>query len=148
MDENYELSKYNVSKEDIHEIFQKVKVIAVVGLSRNHEADSHMVAFYLQDHGYRVIPVYPKVKEILNEKCYDRLEDIPEKVHIVNVFRRSEEVPAIVESAITIGAKIVWTQEGIVHKEAAIRANEAGLKTVMGKCIMKEHKRYEIDISI
>ncbi len=148
MDADYELPKHNVSDEDLQHILQTARVIAVVGLSRNHEADSYQVASYLQEHGYRIIPVHPRVKEILNEKCYDRLEDIPEKVDVVNVFRRSEEVAGIIESSIAIGAKTVWTQKRIVDNVAAIRAIEAGLQTVMNKCVMKEHKRYEIDISL
>ena len=148
MDTDYELPKHNASDEDIQQIFRSAKVIVIVGLSRNHEADSYRVASYLQEHGFRIIPVHPKVKEILSEKCYDRLEDVHEKIDVVNVFRKPEEVPGIIESAIAIGAKVVWTQEKIVHNVAALRAVEAGLQTVMDKCIMKEHKKYEIDISL
>lgn len=148
MDIEYEEPKYNPNEEEIQQILQTARVIAVVGLSRSLEADSYCVAAYLQEHAYRIIPVRPKAKEILNEKVYERLEDVPQKIDIVNVFRRPEEVPAIVESAITVGAKVVWTQERIVHNPAAIRAKEAGLLAVMDKCIMKEHKRYEIDKSI
>ncbi len=148
MDENYEAPKYNANDENIHCMFQSAKVIAVVGLSRSHEADSYRVAAYLQEHGYRVIPVRPKAKEILSEKCYQHLQDVPGKVDIVNVFRGPEEVAGIVESAIAIGAKAVWTQEKIVDNIAAIRAHEAGLQTIMDKCIMKEHKKYVIDISL
>ena len=148
MDRNEQLSRYNMSREEIDEMFRSVKVIAVVGLSRSKEAPSHIVASYMQDQGYRIIPVRPAVEELLGEKCYERLEDVPEKIDVVNVFRRSEEVPDIVESAIAIGAKIIWAQEGVVNRLAAVRAHEAGLKVIMGKCLMKEHKRYMIDISL
>jgi len=97
----------------------------------------------LQRAGYRIIPVNPKESEVLGEKCYARLEDIPEKIDIVDIFRRSEYVPEIVESAIRLGAKTVWMQEGVIHEEAAERARNAGLKVVMDRCTLKEHRKME-----
>jgi predicted CoA-binding protein len=103
------------------------------------------VAEYLQSAGYRIIPVNPSETEVLGEKCYSRLEDVPERVDIVDIFRRSEFVPEIVESAIRIGARAVWMQEGVTHAEAAERARRAGLLTVMDACILKEHiKRFRL----
>jgi predicted CoA-binding protein len=148
MDKNYNMPEYNANDEDMWRMFQTVKTIAVVGLSRSQKADSYRVATYLREHGYRIIPVKPKAKEILNEKVYATLEEIPEKIDVVNVFRPSKDIPGIVTAAIAIGAKVIWTQERIVHRLAATRAHEAGLQVVMNKCIMKEHKRYMIDMSL
>jgi len=148
MDADYELPKHNASDEEIQRIFQTAKVIAVVGLSRQHDKDSYQVASYLQEHGFRIVPVNPKTHEILNEKSYARLEDIPEKVDVVNIFRKAEDVAEIVESAIAVEAKVVWTQVGIVDNIAADRAREAGLQVVMDKCMMTEHRKYEIDTSL
>ena len=91
--------------------------------------------------GYRIIPVNPNEAEVLGEKCYARLEDVPEKIDMVNIFRRPEFVPEIVEAAIRIGAKSVWMQEGVVHEAAAERARAAGLEVVMDRCLLKEHRR-------
>ena len=121
------------------------RTIAVVGLSSRHHRPSYGVAEYLKSAGYRIIPVNPRETEILGEKCYARLEDIPEHVDIVDIFRRSEFVPEIVESAIRIGARGVWMQEGVIHPEAAERARRAGLVVVMNTCILKEHiKRFRL----
>jgi len=95
----------------------------------------------MQSAGYRIIPVNPNQVEVLGEKAYSRLEDVPEKIDIVDVFRRSEHVPEIVESAIRIGAKAVWMQEGVVHSAAAERARQAGLFVAMDSCILKDHRR-------
>ena len=100
-----------------------------------------MVANYLQKHGYRIIPVNPAVKEVLGETSYPDLLFIPEPVDVVDIFRRSEEVPAIVDQAIKIRAKAVWMQEGVIHEEAAAIARESGLKVVMDKCMRKEHEK-------
>ena len=113
----------------------------MVGLSTNKFRPSYGVARYLKDQGYRIIPVNPEADEILEEKAYARLEDIPEKVDIVDVFRRAEAVPEIVDSAIAIGAKAVWMQEGVVHEQAAAKAEAAGLTVVMDRCILKDHQR-------
>ena len=112
--------------------------------SRRHRP-SYGVAQYLQSAGYKIIPVNPAETEILGEKCYARLEDIPEHVDIVDIFRRSEFVPEIVESAIRIGARGVWMQEAVINSEAAERARSAGLFVIMNACILKEHiKRFRL----
>jgi predicted CoA-binding protein len=123
----------------IPELLRSSRTIAVVGLSSNPHRPSHGVAEYMQQHGYRVIPVNPNESEILGEKCYARVEDVPEKIDIVDIFRRSEFVPEIVDAAIRIGARAVWMQEGVVHEEAAERARRAGLDVVMDRCILKDH---------
>lgn len=123
------------------DMLKMAKTIAVVGLSGSIFRPSHGVAEYLQAHGYRIIPVNPNEEEVLDEKCYARLEDIPEPVDIVDVFRRAEYTPDIVRSAIAIGAKGVWLQEGIVNEEAGRLAREAGLLFTQNHCIMVEHRR-------
>lgn len=125
----------------IPEILESSRTIAVVGLSSSPMRPSNGVSAYLQRAGYRVIPVNPNEEEVLGEKCYARLEDVPERIDIVDVFRRSEFVPEIVESAIRIGAKTIWLQEGVVHEAAAERARRAGLNVVMDRCILKDHSR-------
>jgi predicted CoA-binding protein len=127
--------------DPISQILRTSRTIAVVGLSNRPYRPSYGVARYLQSAGYRVIPVNPAEPEVLGEKSYARLEDIPDKVDIVDIFRRSEFVPEIVESAIRIGAKAVWMQEGVIHADAAERARSAGLFVVMNTCILKEHAR-------
>jgi predicted CoA-binding protein len=117
------------------------RVVAVVGLSSKPDRPSYRAASYLKKQGYKIIPVNPAEKEILGELCYPDLASIPESVDVVEVFRRSEEVPPIVEEAIRIGAKAVWMQEGVINEEAAARASEAGLMVVMDKCMRKEHRR-------
>jgi predicted CoA-binding protein len=121
------------------EILNTSRVVAMVGLSEKPERPSHIVASYLKQNGYKIIPVNPVVKEILGEICYPDLSSIPEPVDVVDIFRRAEEVPAIVEQAIKIGAKTVWMQEGVINKQAASRARKAGLFVVMNKCMRKEH---------
>lgn len=125
----------------IRELLERSHTIAVVGLSHKRQRPSYGVAEYLQRVGYRIIPVNPNEAEVLGEKSYDGLTGIPEKVDIVDVFRRSEFVPEIVEDAIKIGAQAVWLQEGVIHEEAAARARDAGLFVVMDRCILKEHWR-------
>ena len=133
--------------DPIHDLLTRVKTIAVVGLSSRRSRPSYGVSEYMQSHGYRIIPVNPAETEVLGEKCYARLEDIPEPVDIVDIFRRSEFVPDIVESAIRIGARAVWMQEGVSHAEAAERARRAGLFVVMNCCILKEHiKRFRLPL--
>ncbi|MEE9234202.1 MAG: CoA-binding protein [Candidatus Acidoferrales bacterium] len=127
--------------DPIDDILKRTKVIAVVGLSSKPHRPSHGVSRYLQSVGYRILPVNPNETEVLGEKSYPRLEDVPIKVDMVNVFRRAEFVPPVVDTAIQIGAKAVWMQEGVIHEEAARRAREAGLDVVMDRCILKEHKR-------
>ena len=125
----------------ITEILRSARTIAVVGLSDKPLRPSYGVSGYMQEQGYRIIPVNPLAVEVLGEKAYARLEDVPEHIDIVDIFRRSEYVPAIVESAIRVGASAVWMQEGVVHEEAARKAREAGLTVVMDRCILKEHRR-------
>ena len=102
---------------------------------------SNGVSEYMRRAGYRIIPVNPNETQVLGERCYARLEDIAEPIDIVDVFRRPEFVPEIVESAIRIGAKTVWLQEGVIHEAAAERARVAGLNVVMGRCILKDHRK-------
>lgn len=123
------------------ELLKKYRTIAVVGLSPNRMRPSNGVSAYMKAQGYRIIPVNPGHAEILGEKSYRRLEDIPEPVEIVNVFRRSEETGPVVDSAIAIGAKAVWLQEGISNDDAASRAAKAGLEFVQDLCILKEHSK-------
>ena len=124
----------------IKEILSSLKTVATVGLSGNREKISHSVAAYLQNQGYRVIPVNPTTVEILGEKSYPDLESIPEKIDIVQIFRRPEDVPPIVDAAIKIGAKVIWMQEGIVNEDAAQKARDAGLKVVMDACMRATHQ--------
>jgi uncharacterized protein len=127
---------------EIPELLQSSRVIAVVGLSSKKFRPSHGVAEYMQHEGYRIIPVNPNETEVLGEKSYPRLEDVPEKIDIVDIFRRSEFVKPIVESAIRLGAKAVWMQEGVEDEKAAEKARKAGLTVVMDRCILKEHSRH------
>jgi predicted CoA-binding protein len=130
----------------ITELLATAKTIAVVGLSSKTHRASFGVSRYLQSSGYRIIPVNPQEAEILGEKCYARIEDIPEKIDIVDVFRRSEFVAEIVDAAIRIGALCVWMQEGVEDEASAERARKAGLIVVMDTCIAKElHKRRQYD---
>ena len=126
--------------DPILEILQKYKTIAVVGLSSDPMRPSHGVARYLQSVGYRIIPVNPNEREVLGEKSYARIEDVPEKIEIVEIFRRPENVPQAVDSAIRAGAKVIWMQLGIEHAAAAEKARDAGLTVVMDACMLIEHK--------
>jgi predicted CoA-binding protein len=132
---------YDANSDVVAQILRGGKTIAVVGLSSNPMRASHGVAEYLKNTGYRIIPVNPNETEVLGEKAYARLEDVPEPVDIVDVFRRAEEVPAVAESAIKIKAKVLWMQLGIENAEAAERARAAGLVVVEDSCLMVEHKR-------
>src|SRR5882762_582652 len=114
----------------ILELLKQYKAIAVVGLASNPMRASYDVTEYMQAAGYRIIPVNPNERKVLGEKSYARLEDVPEKIDIVNVFRRAEEVPAVVESAIRVGAKVVWMQQGVENEEAAEKARAAGLMVI------------------
>src|SRR6266853_5374984 len=125
----------------ILELLKKYKTIAVVGLSSNPERPSFGVTEYMQGEGYRIIPVNPNEREVLGEKSYARLEDVPEKIDIVNIFRRAEEVAVVVESAIRVGAKMVWMQQGIENERASEKARAAGLVVVEDACILVEHKK-------
>lgn len=130
-----------MNADGIAQLLKSARTIAVVGLSSSKMRPSHGVAEYLQRAGYKIIPVNPNETEVLDERAVARLEDIREKVDIVDIFRRSEFVPQIVESAIAIGAKAVWMQEGVIHEAAAERARAAGLIVVMDRCMLKEHAR-------
>ncbi len=129
----------NASSEEVKEMLDKYKKVAVVGLSSNPEKDSYRVAEYLMNNGFSVIPLNPKSDEILGEKVYRSLKEIPDSVEIVCLFRPSEQVPPFVEDAIDIKAKVVWMQLGIANNEAAEKARSAGLEVVMNKCIKIEH---------
>jgi predicted CoA-binding protein len=126
---------------EIASLLQSAHTIAVVGLSNKPWRASYGVSEYMQRAGYRIIPVNPELTEVLGEHCYPNLEAVPEAIDIVNVFRRSELVPEIVEAAIRVGAKAVWMQEGVVHEKAAARARAAGLTVVMDRCLLKEHRK-------
>jgi predicted CoA-binding protein len=125
--------------EVIDRILAETKTIAVVGLSSDGTRASNSVSRYMQSRGYRIIPVNPNEATVLGEKSYARLEDVPEKIDLVNIFRRSEEAGQHVDEAIRIGAGGVWLQEGVIDEEAAGRAIEASLDVVMNRCILKEH---------
>jgi hypothetical protein len=122
-------------------LLRSAKTIAVVGLSSSPWRPSYGVSEYMQSVGYRIVPVNPGESEVLGEKAFATLDDVPIAVDIVNVFRQARFVPEIVEAAIRIGAKGIWMQEGVVHEEAAQRAREAGLEVVMYRCILKEHRK-------
>ncbi len=125
----------------ILELLKNSRTIAVVGLSSKRTRPSYSVSQYMQRTGHRIIPVNPNETEVLGEKAYARLEDVPEKIDIVDIFRRSEFVPDVVDAAIRIGAKAVWMQEGVIHEKAAAKARKAGLEVVMDRCILKEHRK-------
>ena len=123
-------------------ILRQYRTIAMVGLSANQFRPSHFAAIYMLATGYRVIPVNPREQEILRQKSYASLRDIPEPVEIVDIFREPKAVPAIVEDAIAIGAKVIWMQLGVINEAAAERAREAGLQVVMDSCVKIEHARF------
>ena len=129
------------SDQQVKDLLQNAHTIAVVGLSSSRFRASYGVSQYMQSAGYRIIPVNPNEQEVLGEKSYARLEDVPEKIDVVDVFRRSEFVPEIVEAAIRVGARAIWMQEGVVNETAAQRARDAGLFVVMDACILREHRR-------
>ena len=128
---------------DIKKILSDSKTVAVVGISPREDRPSYIVASYLKAKGYRIIPVRPDGEEILGEKVYHSLTEIPQGigVDVVDIFRRSEDVPPVVEEAILRKARVVWMQEGVIHKEARQKAEKAGLKVVMDRCMKKEHQK-------
>jgi len=127
--------------KDLRRILNDYKRVAIVGLSADWSRPSNFAAKYLIDHGFEVIPVNPKYDEILGQKCYADLEDIPTPVDIVDLFQRVERIPPFVDQAIKIGAKVVWMQLGIIHEEAAQKARDAGLEVVMDRCMKIEYAR-------
>ena len=126
----------------IKEILETYRTIAVVGLSSHAWRPSFSVSRYMQSAGYRIIPVNPRETEVLGERAYPALDDIPEAFEIVDIFRRSEYVPGIVEAAIRRNARVIWMQLGVIHEEAAARARSAGLEVVMDRCILQDHMQY------
>ena len=127
--------------EQIAALLWGAKTIAVVGLSDNPMRVSYDVSEYMQSQGYRIVPVNPEIRESLGEKAYPTLSEVPEKIDIVNVFRRPEFVPAVVDEAIRLEVPAIWMQEGVVHQAAAEKARAAGIFVVMDQCILKEHRR-------
>jgi predicted CoA-binding protein len=125
----------------VTDLLERYKTLAVVGLSSKPARPSHGVSQYMQEHGYRIIPVNPHETEVLGEKAFPSLDALPESPALVVIFRRPEFVPEIVESAIRRGAKVIWMQEGVIHEAAAERARQAGLTVIQNHCILKEHAK-------
>jgi uncharacterized protein len=130
-------------ERELRSLLGEAKVVAVVGISSKPWRPSHEVASYLQQHGYRIVPVNPNEQEVLGEQVYASLLDIPEEIHVdvVDVFRRAEHTPEVARDAVAIGARVLWLQEGIVSDEAARIASDGGLEVIMGVCIMKVRER-------
>ena len=141
---NYRISRASMDDDSdkIRRLLRQYRTLAVVGLSAQWHRPSYFAAKYMQEHGYRVIPVNPTYDAILGEKSYKRLADIPEPVDIVDCFRKSEEIPALAEEAIAIGAKVLWMQLGVHNAEARRRAEAAGLEVVENHCVKIEHGRF------
>lgn len=137
----FDLARYQ-DTETILNILRTSRTVAIVGLSSNTLRASHFVGFYLQRHGYRIIPVNPREREVLGEKSYPSLLDVPEPIDLVDVFRNSEAVPGIAEEAVKIGAKSLWTQYGVISPEGAAIAERGGLQVVMDRCVKVEHARH------
>ncbi len=133
--------------EDLAGIFKRTRTVAVVGISHREERDSHRVAKYLKEHGYRIIPVNPKYQELLGEKCYPDLRAVPGHIDVVDIFRNVEFIPGIVDEAISVGAGCVWMQHGLSHEEAGDKARCAGIAVVMNRCMMETHHRINKDSS-
>ena len=129
------------ASDPIGNLLIRAKTIAVVGLSNKPLRPSHGVALYMQQQGYRIIPVNPNIRSALGEKAYASLKDVPEKIDLVNIFRRPEFVPEVVDQAIALGVAAVWMQEEVIHEQAAEKARQAGIFVVMDKCILKEHRK-------
>ncbi len=136
------MSEVMAGPEEIKAILQDYQVVAVVGLSPKEERPSFQVARYLKEHGYRIVPVNPGQKEILGETCYRSLQDIPFPVEVVDIFRNVEAIPAIVDEAIAVGAKVVWMQQGLVEPDSARKARDAGLQVVMDRCMKVDHAQH------
>ena len=138
------MANLNLDDKKMQDVLEKAKTIAVVGHSDNPNRTSYQIAAYLRRNGYKVYAVNPTVNDINGEKCYASLQDIPEKVDIVNVFRRSEHVAAVVDEAIAIGANAIWTQLDVIDWDSRDKALEAGLDVAMDLCIKVEHSRLDI----
>ncbi len=143
MDNACEMPLQNASSAEVRRILETTRTIAVVGLSDKPDRDSFRVAAYLQNHGYRIVPVNPNHTEVLGERAYPALREVPGPIDLVDVFRRPDAVPAIVADAIAVGARTVWMQDGIVHNVAAEQARAAGLTVVMNKCLLREHRAWQ-----
>jgi len=139
------MSFANPDDATLHALLDRVKTIAVVGLSPQPARPSYRVAQAMQRYGYRIVPVRPLVDEVLGEKAYARLADIPFAVDLVDVFRAAEHVPAIVEQCVALNLPAIWIQEGIVHEAAALRAQAAGMAVVMDRCLLKEYVRLKTE---
>lgn len=126
---------------ELRQILKSIRRVASVGVSSSEEKPSYWIFNYLKEHGYQMIPVNPTASEILGLKTYPDLASIPQKIDVVQVFRKAEDVPPVVEGAIAAGAKIVWMQKGIINEEAAKKAEAAGLRVVMNRCMMETHQR-------
>jgi hypothetical protein len=138
-DEHCEMPAFQPTSQEILDILKSMKTIAVVGASPKPERPSHDGMRYLMSQGYRVIPVNPGQREVLGEKCYPSLLDIPEPVDVVDIFLSPENIPPVVDQAIAKGVKTVWMQSGIVHNQAGQKAKDAGLRVVMNRCLKTEH---------
>ncbi|MDY6908766.1 MAG: CoA-binding protein [Thermodesulfobacteriota bacterium] len=138
-----QIPEKNADDSKVLEILKRARTIAAVGVSHKEDRDSHKVAKYLKEHGYKMIPVNPKYKEVLGEPCYPNLAAVPERIDIVDIFRNIEAIPGIVDEAIAAGAGCVWMQLGLAHNEAADKARRAGLSVVMNKCAKVEHQRFK-----
>lgn len=143
MNEGCEFPQTNATTDEVKNLLATTKTIAVVGLSDKPDRDSHRVAAYMQQQGYRIIPINPAIKETLGEKAYATLKEVPVPIDMVDVFRKPDAVPEVVADAIASKAKSVWLQEGIVHNAAAEQARAAGLAVVQNKCLLKEHLRHK-----
>jgi len=126
--------------DPITQLLKRSHTIAVVGLSNRPMRPSHGVSAYMQTHGYRILPVNPEINGSLGERAYKSLPDVPEKIDIVNIFRRPEFVEEVVDQAIQLKVPVIWMQEGVIHEKAAQKAREAGIFVVMDRCILKEHR--------
>ena len=134
------MTSSSASSDPIADILGRAKTIAVVGLSDNPLRPSHGVAAYLQDHGYRIIPVNPQIESALGEPAYASLLDVPEKIDIVDIFRRAQFVEEVVDQAIQLNVPEIWMQEEVIHEKAAQKARQAGIFVVMDRCILIEHR--------
>jgi predicted CoA-binding protein len=137
----------NPSAAEIKALLQRVRTVAVVGLSPDPDRPSYSVAMYLQSVGYRIVPVRPGGGNILGEKAYPRLSEIPFAVDAVEIFRKSSEAGAHVDEAVALGAHAVWMQEGVIDEAAALRAREAGLFVAMDRCMLKEHRKIRLGVT-